>query len=175
MCLGLNVGMCIIMVMCNVFVCNGILMSKCDVVQVWRNVEVLKYWKRNHIKVDREKMRSEINIVTLSVSVCDVRNHWWGFFILRLNVYSRCSVETMCSRCIGQGIMYIYICFLKDFNTLISSQTKILCLSICVCKCAGVYVDKYLVKEWSGLNLCAWCNFASACMCLVFYTAKSLY
>lgn len=98
-----------------------------------------------------------------------------GFFILRLNVYSRCSVETMCSRCIGQGIMYIYICFLKDFNTLISSQTKILCLSICVCKCAGVYVDKYLVKEWSGLNLCAWCNFASACMCLVFYTAKSLY
>lgn len=41
MCLGLNVGMCIIMVICNVFVCNGILICSAGVEECG-GIEILK-------------------------------------------------------------------------------------------------------------------------------------
>lgn len=57
-----------------------------------------------------------------------VRNRGWFFHIevkCVQQVLSGNHLQMMCSRCVGQGIMYSrYVVIFKDLNSLISSQTE---------------------------------------------------
>ena len=68
-----------------------------------------------------------------------VKNHWWFCHIevkCVQQVFGGNYLQTMCSKCVGQGIMYIQ----------------------CVCVCVFVYKIQVIVSRvtlWSALNVCA--------------------